>query len=73
MPRSPDILSRFGTRLRELRKKKGFSQEALAAICELDRTYVSGIERGERNVALRNIERLAIGLGTTTGELLRGL
>ncbi len=53
----------FGTRLRELRREKGISQEKLAEIAELHRTYVGGIERGERNVSLDNIWKLAEALG----------
>ncbi len=73
MVRKPDILLRFGARVRELRKSKGYSQEAFAARCELDRTYIGGIERGERNVALRNIESIAKGLDMTVSELMKGL
>jgi transcriptional regulator with XRE-family HTH domain len=68
-----DILRQFGLRVRELRKAMGFSQEAFAAHCGLDRTYVGGIERGERNVALRNIAVIAKALGITVSELLQGL
>lgn len=53
------IRTRFGSRLRRLRKERGFSQEGFADACGLDRTYVGGIERGERNVGIENIERLA--------------
>ncbi|MGH8646915.1 MAG: helix-turn-helix domain-containing protein [Gammaproteobacteria bacterium] len=73
MVRKQDILLRFGARVRELRKSKGYSQEAFAARCELDRTYIGGIERGERNVALRNIESIAKGLDMTVSELMKGL
>jgi transcriptional regulator with XRE-family HTH domain len=59
----PDIKATFGKRLRELRKTKGISQEALAHDAGLDRTYVSSVERGERNISLENIERLALALG----------
>ena len=68
-----DILERFGQRVRELRKQQGYSQEGFAAACDLDRTYVGGIERGERNVALRNIETIAQTLGITLSELMEGL
>jgi len=71
--KTPDILVRFGQRLRELRKKAGFSQEQFAQQCELDRTYVGGIERGERNLSLRNIEVLARALDVTISELMKGL
>lgn len=73
MPRRPDILVRFGTRVRELRLSKGYSQESFAAKCGLDRTYVGGIERGERNVAIRNIESIAKALDMTLSELMEGL
>lgn len=70
MKDEPDILEQFGKRVRNLRKIKGFSQEAFAAHCGLDRTYVGGIERGERNVALRNIAVIARALGVSISELL---
>lgn len=64
-----DIRTRFGERVRVLRKQRQLSQEALADLCELDRTYIGGIERGERNVSLKNIERLARALGVAIGHL----
>ena len=73
MPRRPDILARFGVRVRELRLSKGYSQESFAAKCGLDRTHVGGIERGERNVAIRNIESIAKALDMTLSELTEGL
>ena len=68
-----DILIEFGARVRALRKELEWSQEDLAAHCGLDRTYVGGIERGERNVALRNLQKLAKGLGLSVSELLADL
>jgi len=65
-----DILMRFGERVRKLRKEQGLSQEKFAAECGLDRTYFGGIERGERNVALRNIELIASTLNITLSELM---
>lgn len=73
MKQTDDILIRFGQRIRDLRKKRGFSQEAFAAACGMDRTYMGGIERGERNVALRNIERIAETLGLTVAQLMKGV
>ena len=68
-----DILERFGNRVRERRAKLGISQEKFAAKCGLDRTYISGIERGKRNVSLRNIQVIADALGTSISDLTRGL
>jgi transcriptional regulator with XRE-family HTH domain len=51
----------------------GISQEQLALRAGLDRTYVGGVERGERNVALLNIVKLANSLNTTAADLLRGV
>jgi transcriptional regulator with XRE-family HTH domain len=73
MAKSGNILKRFGERVRQLRKARGFSQESFAAECGLDRTYVGGIERGERNLALRNIERIADTLGMPISKLTAGL
>ena len=73
MAERQDILKRFGARVRELRITKGFSQEAFAAQCGLDRTYLDGIERGERNLALRNIAVIAKALNLTISELTKGL
>ncbi len=66
------VLVRFGRRVRELRKKKGLSQEALALEAGLDRTYVGGVERGERNISLVNTYKLANALGVQVRELFCG-
>ena len=63
------VTEKFGQRIRALRKERGLSQEELAELSGLDRTYISGIERGIRNVALRNIETLAEALGVPITEL----
>ena len=73
MSARPGILDRFGNRVRELRKARGLSQEAFAEKCGLDRTYLSGIECGRRNVALCNIDAIARALGVSISELTRGL
>lgn len=49
------------------------SQEEFADMCGLDRTYIGGIERGERNVSLVNIEKIARAFKTSVSELLRGV
>lgn len=63
-------LKRFGENLRQYRIKKGLSQERLADLAGLHRTYIGGIERGERNVSLVNIVRLAKALEIKLVELL---
>ena len=68
-----DVRIRFGRALRRRRQKLGVSQEAFADICRLDRTCIGGIERGERNVALVNIEKIARALRLTMAELFRGV
>jgi len=60
----------LGATIRELRAGLGISQELLAERCGLHRTYVGGIERGERNVSLENIVRLATALKVTPSKLL---
>ena len=68
-----NIRVRFGKAVRQKRHKLGVSQEAFADLCGLDRTYVGGIERGERNVALVNIEKIARALRLSIAELFRGV
>ncbi|MDY4333856.1 helix-turn-helix transcriptional regulator [Pectobacterium brasiliense] len=63
MERSKDITARFGQRVKTLRLQAGLSQEAFADKCGLDRTYISGIERGVRNPTLEVIGVIADGLG----------
>jgi transcriptional regulator with XRE-family HTH domain len=63
----------LGATVRDLRLKLGYSQEALAERAELHRTYIGGIERGERNVSLENIVRLAHALRVSPSQLLERL
>lgn len=60
---------KMGKRVRELRKAKGFSQEAFAYEVGLDRTYMGSVERGERNIAAINIIRIAKVLKVEVGDL----
>ena len=62
------VKEQFGAKLRSVRQEKGFSQEALALACRLDRSYVGGVERGERNVSLVNIQKIARALGVSAKE-----
>ena len=66
-------LKSFGQLIHERRKALGISQEELAFRADLDRTYVSGLERGVRNPSLTAIVKVATGLGITTDKLLKGL
>jgi transcriptional regulator with XRE-family HTH domain len=68
-----DIRIRFGKALRRRRWNLGVSQEEFAERCGLDRTYIGGIERGERNVSLANIEKLAKALKVPISEIFRGV
>jgi transcriptional regulator with XRE-family HTH domain len=64
-----DVRIRFGKAVRKRRHKLGVSQEEFAAMCGLDRTYIGGIERGERNVSLVNIEKIANTLRISLSQL----
>jgi transcriptional regulator with XRE-family HTH domain len=70
---SDDVLSRLGRRVRALRAERGISQERLAAMAQLHRTYVSGVERGKRNVSLVNLARIAHALQVSLSDLLVGV
>ena len=63
------VKSQFGSRLRQLRDERGYSQEELAERAGLHRNYIGGVERGERNVALENIVKLAKALTVKPGDL----
>ncbi|MBT3413534.1 MAG: helix-turn-helix transcriptional regulator [Nitrospina sp.] len=69
----PKILTGLGATIKKHRLKLGLSQEKLAEICELDRTYISLVERGNRNLSFISLSKLAIGLKTTISLLTKGL
>lgn len=64
------LRSKFALRLRTLRQAQGISQEALADLCGLHRTYIGSVERGERNISIDNIARIAESLGVPASKLL---
>jgi transcriptional regulator with XRE-family HTH domain len=68
-----DVRIRFGRTVRSRRQKLGVSQEEFADMCGLDRTYVGGIERGERNLSLVNIEKIAKTFRISLSDLFRGV
>ncbi len=72
IPQNSSLRQRFADNLRKARLEKGLSQEALADLAGLHRTYIGSVERGERNISIDNIERLAEALGCRATDLLKG-
>lgn len=68
-----EILDKFGKRVRDERLQRGLSQEELAEKAELHRTYIGMIERGEKNITLINIEKIAKALAIAIDELLKDI
>ncbi len=62
------IKEKVGQRIKELRTKQGLSQEEFAFRCELDRTYITSLERGKRNISLENLEKIAKAFNMTLSE-----
>ncbi|MCX7867635.1 helix-turn-helix domain-containing protein [Limisphaera sp. VF-2] len=73
MAKRDPLLAAFGLRVRQQREAKGLTQEQLAERADLDRTYISDIERGSRNPGIRNVIRIARALGIPTAKLLEGV
>lgn len=69
-PKQTSARERFAQNLRQTRKSKGLSQEALGELADLHPTYVGSVERGERNVSIDNMERLATALSLDITDLL---
>lgn len=67
------LLVQFGKRIRELRIQRGLSQEKFALLAGIDRTYLASLEKGKRNVALININKLAVALNISISELFQGI
>jgi transcriptional regulator with XRE-family HTH domain len=68
-----DIKIKIGLRVKELRISKGYSQEQLAELADLDRTYIPGIESGKRNISIVVVEKLAMAFQITISELMNDL
>jgi transcriptional regulator with XRE-family HTH domain len=66
-----DIKKKFGKNLKRIRLEKGISQESLALSADLDRTYIPGIEKGERNVSITVVEKLANALNVSISEFFK--
>jgi transcriptional regulator with XRE-family HTH domain len=66
------IQEKFGQRVKELRLAKNLSQEKLANIAEIDRTYMTSLENGHRNVSLQNIQKIANALNIGVDEFFAG-
>ena len=67
-----ELQNMFGANVRRLREAIGLSQEDLAEVCELHRTYISGVERGVRNPTVAVVFKLAQGLGVSPADLFAG-
>jgi transcriptional regulator with XRE-family HTH domain len=65
-----DIISKYGQAIRALRQRKDISQEQLADLCGLHRTYISDVELGKRNVSLENIDKIATALDMNVSDIL---
>jgi transcriptional regulator with XRE-family HTH domain len=70
---STDIYARFGERVRELRKAKGWNQDDLAQHTGLGRTYISNVERGKKNPSLRSLQIFAVGFEMTISEFMKNI
>lgn len=62
------IKEKVGKRIKELRTKQGLSQEEFAFKCDLDRTYITSLERGKRNISLENLEKIAKAFNMSLSE-----
>jgi transcriptional regulator with XRE-family HTH domain len=68
-----ELLKALGLRIRELRAKQGYSQEAFADVCGVHRTFMGTIERGESNLSFQNLVKVSKALGITLSQLLSGI
>ena len=73
MPKLDPMLCAFGRNVRTLRERKSLSQKTIAEKANVNRSFVSDVERGTRNISIQNIVRLATALGTTAAKLCRNI
>lgn len=73
MPAPEPVLRKFGDNVRAKREAQDLSQEKLAELANLDRTYISGVERGRRNLSILSAVRIAKGLGAPVSKLCEGI
>jgi len=69
----PNLQQNFGARIRELRTARGWSQEHFADVCEIHRSHMGEIERGEVDPALSTLAKIAKGLEMSAGAILKGI
>lgn len=67
-----EIRAKIGLRIKELRKAKGLSQEQLALKADIDRTYMTSVENGKRNIAVINLEKIVLALGENFESFFKG-
>lgn len=67
------IKEKIGSKIKELRLKNKLSQEKLALLSNLDRTYIASVEKGKRNISIVNLEKIIIALDTTLENFFKGL
>ena len=72
-PVNQDILKTIGQRIREKRKSLGWTQEELADNAEIDRSYIGGVERGERNLTIKVLCQICAALGCDVAALTKGI
>jgi transcriptional regulator with XRE-family HTH domain len=70
---TPNIAARFGLRLRQLRQQRGWTQVVMSEKVGIDRSYISDMERGKKNVCLPTLEVLALAFEVTISQLLKNL
>lgn len=68
-----EIKSKVGKRIKEIREQRSISQKDLSFSADLDRSYITSVESGQRNISIVNLEKIAIALDVTLSELFKGI